>query len=300
MKILYIAKIDGCSIKEDYLCDMLFHGFRSLFGADVVDVNRNTTMYNDLDPNYRRLYGNGFTIWKTLDSTLEIDRTDIESKIKNIFFNLIIYGHANRTLKYIDIVKSTYNKNKVILFDGEDQQRFRTRQTTPINILELGFPIFKRELNMEINGIFPISFCIPKEKIYHGNIQKTKNFATNTMNKRNRIFNKEEDYYNEYRNSYFGTTKKKGGWDCCRHYEIMMNKCIPYFENIQNMPHLTMVHFPKKLVQEAMNSININKIDDNIYLDFQQKIFNHMLQHNTTEAMAKYVLNTVEGLCKLQ
>jgi hypothetical protein len=30
--------------------------------------------------------------------------------------------------------------------------------------------------------------------------------------------------------------QKKGGWDCLRHYEIIGNGCMPYFENIEKCP----------------------------------------------------------------
>ena len=46
--------------------------------------------------------------------------------------------------------------------------------------------------------------------------------------------------------------KRKGGWDCLRHYEIMGNSCIPLFEDIQNAPRFTMMKLPKALLTKVM------------------------------------------------
>lgn len=39
------------------------------------------------------------------------------------------------------------------------------------------------------------------------------------------IFENEEEYYNDYKKSLFAITRKKGGWDCMRHYEILACGC---------------------------------------------------------------------------
>ena len=38
---------------------------------------------------------------------------------------------------------------------------------------------------------------------------------------------------------------KKGGWDCMRHYEIIMNRCLPIFIGVENMPLYTMREYPR-------------------------------------------------------
>jgi hypothetical protein len=65
---------------------------------------------------------------------------------------------------------------------------------------------------------------------------KAKNFMLKTqiLKPQNEFYNTEEEYYNEYKKSYFAITTKKCGWDCMRHYEILANGCIPYFLNIEN------------------------------------------------------------------
>lgn len=44
----------------------------------------------------------------------------------------------------------------------------------------------------------------------------------------------EAAYHKMYQNSLFALTKKKGGWDCLRHYEILANGCIPIFETLSS------------------------------------------------------------------
>jgi len=48
----------------------------------------------------------------------------------------------------------------------------------------------------------------------------------------------------------FAITKKKAGWDCARHYEIIFNHCLPIFENIESCPKNIMTLLPKNLLFE--------------------------------------------------
>jgi hypothetical protein len=61
----------------------------------------------------------------------------------------------------------------------------------------------------------------------------------------------EAKYYEMYRLSMFAHTKKKGGWDCLRHYEILAAGCIPIFEDLDKCPEDTLSSFPKSLLKEA-------------------------------------------------
>ena len=49
-------------------------------------------------------------------------------------------------------------------------------------------------------------------------------------------YKSEQDYYKRYQDSIFALTYKKLGWDSLRHYEILMNGCIPLFLNIEKCP----------------------------------------------------------------
>ena len=64
------------------------------------------------------------------------------------------------------------------------------------------------------------------------------------------IYDDEKTYYNMYSNSIFAITNKKLGWDCLRHYEILMNGCIPLFFNIEDCPKLILKTLPKQRLSE--------------------------------------------------
>lgn len=150
---------------------------------------------------------------------------------------------------------------------------------------------------------YPITFSIPEEKIIVNYLTKTK-ILSNLIpgDIKTYIYNTEEDYYNEYKKSYFAITKKKSGWDCMRHYEILANGCIPYFINIENCPKNTMALCPKDLFLEANNlynkfiNKNINELSDeliNTYNILRNKLLEYTKNHLTTIKMAEYILNTI-------
>ena len=43
------------------------------------------------------------------------------------------------------------------------------------------------------------------------------------------------------------------GWDSLRHYEILMNGCIPLFLNIDKCPERVLTNLPKKLLFDVFN-----------------------------------------------
>ena len=139
-------------------------------------------------------------------------------------------------------------------------------------------------------SLHPISFSIPKCKIVSTIYPKTK-FMSSLIpgNLSTYIYNTEEDYYNEYRQSMFALTMKKYGWDCMRHYEILANGCIPYFPDIVNCPKNTMVNFPKHLVIQS-NQLVKNKQYPSLKL--YQQFLDYTRTHLTTEMAAKYVLTS--------
>jgi hypothetical protein len=288
MKILFISNGDF----PDLQSDMILHGLKSLFGKDVIDVNQCWYMYKDLKekywderiPNNGKSYGMGFTISGLLDN-LDIDRTNIKERIYNKEFDFIIFGSIQRCKDNLDLVLKCYPKEKIIFIDGQDQ--------TDIiwELVDNGI-YCKRELIYNNENIFPINFCIPKEKIYIGETNKNLKLATIIPgNLETYIYDNELDYYKGYQDAYFGMTFRKGGWDCLRHYEILMNKCIPYFINIEKCPKRTLTLFPKDLCIEVNNLINENKITDDNYYDLLTN-FLYILKNNlTTIKVAEQILN---------
>lgn len=148
--------------------------------------------------------------------------------------------------------------------------------------------------------LHPITFSIPEEKICKYETKKTKILSDLIPGDLSTyIYNTENEYYDEYKKSYFAITKKKDGWDCLRHLEIMANGCIPYFINIEKCPKNTLSLYPKDLFYQSnmLYNIFINKnineltIEDiNKYNLLRQKLLDYTKNYLTTEKMAKYIL----------
>ena len=148
--------------------------------------------------------------------------------------------------------------------------------------------------------IHPITFSIPKEKIIKEKPKKTKmvsNLIPGVLS--TYIYQNETDYYQEYQQSLFATTTKKGGWDCMRHYEIIANGCLPYFPNIEQCPAHTMALFPKELVlqsNELYHRYHTKQISDlteedwRVYDELVSTFIDYTMTHLTTQQMARYVI----------
>ena len=153
--------------------------------------------------------------------------------------------------------------------------------------------------------INPITFSVPEEKIFEiTDLKTTKKRILSDLipgDLKTYIYNNETDYYNQYRESYFAITKKKGGWDCMRHYEILANNCIPFFIFIGECPVNTMALCPKDLFIEANILYNKRFAGKNIdslteediyeYTILLKKLTDYTKNHLTTTKMAKYVLH---------
>ena len=171
------------------------------------------------------------------------------------------------------------------------------------------------------NNLFPITFCIPEENIVKNIPVKTKIMASinpHGVGKNTYIFENEEEYYNDYKKSLFAITRKKGGWDCMRHYEILACGCIPIFENLQGCPENTMFNFPKKIIIETNNFYNflckkynilnnhsnnisiIERKDLDIYKNYVIILLKYTREFLTTTQLAKYIIkNTCETATKV-
>jgi hypothetical protein len=144
---------------------------------------------------------------------------------------------------------------------------------------------------------FPIGFAIPKCKIRIDVADKLKTYGhVIPGNLSTYIFDNEQSYYDDYATSVFGHTKQKGGWDCLRHYEILANGCIPYFENIENCPTSIMTFLPKDTIKAAMK--DIQPLDESTLTDkhdlimkYSSELLEYTRNNLTTEKMASYILN---------
>lgn len=291
----------GISGGACYLTDMLLHGLRRKFGDDVVEYERAWWMYHgDFGPGKfdPEIYcPKGFTIYRTLDDDSGIDRTDIESKIKNRYYDLVIFGYTHYGLRpgSWDLVTKHYPKNKIVWIDGGDLWSDLKPEMVDKAIY------FKREIYKDLPGIYPINFAMPLEKI--SSIYREKVNLVAPMDPRNKasyIYNDERSYYEQYAESLFGVTTKKNGWDCVRHYEIIANNCIPLFLDINDCPDRIMTTLPKEPLKEALQLVHAKGIEwfadgqgERKWLELNDSIQQHFKKYCTTDALANYFLNVI-------
>jgi hypothetical protein len=289
MKILYItnhidiAKASGGFI-NDYQNDLVFYGLRELFGDDVVDSTQIISLYKEYEDKIhpQHLWGGMTTFWLIGDNN--IDRTNIEEKIKDRYYDLIIYGAIKRCKNYYDLVSKHYPANKVILIDGNDE--------SDLNPLYHKHLYFKRELVENHKNLLPITFGIPTDKLATTTVLKTQEYATCIPGQQDTyIFKEEKPYYEDYQKSYYGVTMKKAGWDCMRHYEILGNYCMPYFIGLENCPKDTLASFPKELLLEGRNLAN--NFDEQKYFNILNEVFEYTKNNLTTKNLANYILSKI-------
>ena len=250
MNILFLSPAAGA----DYMCDMLYHGLRSIPGCRVTDVNPLEYMWRGTDRT--KLRGGGYTLYGLLEPEEDVNRERIRERIRAHEFELVVYGSIQRGTRYLGDVLAAYSPHEVAFVDGEDHQV----------VLEalLGFGVyFKRELpgygsnwGQMQEWVKPINFAIPAEKITDTPQVKTSGMAyIDPRDRGTYIYTTEEDYYADYRRSRFGVTIKKAGWDCLRHYEILANQCIPYFIDLMMCPPGTLTQLPKETLLEVNECI---------------------------------------------
>lgn len=286
MKVLFFSRGD----LPDYQSEMVFHGGRKTLGSDFVDANRAWYHYkkdkelywNDRVPGNGKEYGRGFTMTGHFEED-NIDRENIKEKIEDHYFDKIIYGSLNRCQDYLDLVQKVYKKEDIIFIDGEDQSNIN------FDLLGKGM-YFKRELQVSpTNDLKPISFAIPSDLIVNEVPEKTR-FRAHIVpgDIRTYIYDNQPDYYNGYRESYFGLTYVKGGWDCLRHYEILMNGCIPEFIDLDKCPQYTMTTFPKEMVlriNQNRFSKSFSELKENTL-----ELLEYTRKNLTTENLFKYII----------
>lgn len=283
-KILYISQGQF----NDYQCDMLLHGLRSLLGPECVDVQRINAMYRASGPG-------SYTVWGLLPDDSFVDRTDIPRKISTRYFDLVVYGDIFHDLSFFNEVVSAYPSSRVIFVDGLDDSRVMQEVD--------GKGIYlKREFSDSNQPRESIQFAIPREKIIHDNniriVDKIR--VMSELDPRNRstyIYTDEPWYYRQYTESYFGYTMKKGGWDCMRHYEILAAGAMPYFSGLESCPDCTMQQWPKvdllkaRLLCDSWGRNTLPSSDQRSeWADLQAKLRKVLYEKLTTEALAKRII----------
>ena len=149
--------------------------------------------------------------------------------------------------------------------------------------------------------IWPISYSIAPSLIVKEIPKKRRDFALYVPGM-SYSFSTQEAYYQNYQESYYGWTCKKGGFDCLRHYEILANGCMPYFDGLEKCPPTKLTHLPKTIILEAMKLPGVDPVAKKIdfavfsmskYNELLTKAMEHMRAHLTGPQMAKYVLSNL-------
>lgn len=331
MKILYIP----LETPHDFQCETIHWGLRFLEKNGKIKVDKtfhNEKLYTKITENsHISPHYTYYRKWEEDIPTLNLN--DINHKLKNKYYDLVImqdglnnaeYGY-NKYKERIDEIYDIY-QNNLFIIDGDDcgDKDYLKKLK---NYKKLKY--FRRELfhksKYGLKNIFPINFGFPDELINDNEHQKTKLISSIIPGDgRTYIYTSENDYYNEYRNSKFAYTFSKCGWDCLRHLEIIFNKCLPIFLDLEFCPNYVLNFYPKFYLSEILNKIceidyhNFNfendihtmgknnyykhvilqdliKIKDmSYYEDIKKEIYEHSKKYLTCSSMIKYILEYYE------
>ena len=311
MNILYVCRKDENGfIHIDYLDECVLIGHKELFCSQVVDVNKKLSLYTDYPDEMKyRLYGRGYTLTQNIEPH-ECDRDDIENKIRNKFYDYVVYAKIENCNDYFDLVYEHYPKNRIALLDGGDWMNIHPSVTYDTMFFKRECFLGMSNVNYSkyFNNIKPISFAFPTKRITRSQ-NKSKLLSTINPLDRTTYFDKdnpseykfktEKEYYEEYQSSRFAITCQKAGWDCLRHYEIIGNGCIPLFHRVENAPPGTISMLPRRLLLQirTMWENNQDFLIEN-YDEYFERLFHHFINNNTTIKLAEYFMKEMNDAKK--
>lgn len=141
----------------------------------------------------------------------------------------------------------------------------------------------------------PISYSIPSSLVISSVMEKDRFFAPLIPGDRSTYIYSVDDetkYHHDYRRSYFGHTKKKAAWDSLRHYEILANGCVPYFDEIEECPRKCCVYLPKHKLIEAkkMALRDRSSLWERDYYSLAEELLLYTREFLTTRAVASRFL----------
>jgi hypothetical protein len=155
------------------------------------------------------------------------------------------------------------------------------------------------------NSIFPLSYCIPDEyivdfeQVAHQKITQNASLIPGKTDTYVYGPDDQDAYYKMYQHALFAITRKKGGWDCLRHYEILANGCIPIFLNLEYCPSHTLKSLPKDLILEASQKLLPWNFDNKpLYDSYLKKILEHMKQNCSASANVRTFFNYLPSFMK--
>lgn len=117
-KVLFLCQ----NAVEDYMKATILIGLKELLLENVIDFPRVDHIYKDYSGDPKRLYGRGFTYSKVVDD-YPVDRSNIEKRIKNKEFEIIIFAYVHYGCMFYDTVLQNYASEKIAYICGEDAHR---------------------------------------------------------------------------------------------------------------------------------------------------------------------------------
>lgn len=246
--------------QEDYVADGLFHGLRSLLGADAVDVPRRASMYTD-HPDTSTSYGRGFSLYGTLEE-IEVDRSRPLERAADGAFDLVVLGTIWRDwhwwVRAHEIAGTT---PRYAFVDGADMRWmypygptwWKSPRRWRLPRAHTSGAYFKRETSVLTSVLagrpmrpLPIAISYPEDKLVGEPPEKAKDFASHVVDPEvagrlpgaatSYVFSDEDAYLADLRASRFGVTTKRYGWDAMRHYEIAAQGTVPCFRRLGRKP----------------------------------------------------------------
>lgn len=108
---------------EDYLRDSVLIGLKETFPEQIVDVPKISFIYKNYpDDGISSLYGKGFSYTRIVDD-VSVNRENLEQRIREKEFELIVFGNVHRGLPYKDLIDQVYEQERVVYLCGEDCHR---------------------------------------------------------------------------------------------------------------------------------------------------------------------------------
>lgn len=329
MKVLFLHHN-----QPDYLAESLFHGLRTLLRQNCVDVPRYDSMYVPLTDKIRsKLRGYGFTLYGLLEDIPELAEARYFWQADLNYYDLIVVANIERQWPLFWELSSLVSPEKLVILDGGDAPRlfpytsFKELLKRPLSLFTpvSGVKYFKRELLGEgysygldqflprqvhqwipkPQNTIPIAFSIPQEKIWEEDgILRTKDFPLHIVDSEVSMhvpgtsgqyaFRSEAEYYKDLRQSRFGVTTKRAGWDCLRHYELAANGCVLCFRDLDLKPETCAPHGLNEqncIIYHSFEELKekISTLTDEDYYHLQKMTY-RWISANTTVERAKYFL----------
>jgi len=116
--VLYLSS----EVSPDYMRECMLIGLREELGERLVDHPKIDYLYTSYAVDVKKLYGKGFSYTKVLED-IPINREEIEDRIRNHEFDLIVYGSVHRGVPFHDLVQQIYDSNEIVYICGEDGHR---------------------------------------------------------------------------------------------------------------------------------------------------------------------------------